>query len=117
VNSADSIAGTENKVYLKIDYYNELYGLFASDEYISSDSILLADSSIMNDIWLDNELLSIAPDGAVEARLAIVFEQVGDAGGAVYVDGVQFGFVGVPEPSAAILMAIAGLGMISRRRK
>jgi hypothetical protein len=117
VSSADSLDGTENKVYLKIDYYNELYGLFGADEYISSDAILLADGSTINDLWLDNELLSIVPDGAVEARLAIVFEQVGDASGAVFVDGIQFGIVGVPEPSAVGLIVLAGIGVVIRRRK
>ena len=117
INSADSISGTENRVYLKIDYYSELYGEFGSDEYISSEGIVLADGSSLNDAWLQSELLSVAPTGAVEARLAIVFEQLGDAGGAVFVDGVHFGFVSVPEPTATSLLALGCLGMIQRRRR
>ena len=90
INSGDSISGTDNIVYFKIDYYSANYGLFGSSEYISSDSIVLADGSTQNDAWLDNEIVSVAPAGAVEARLAIVFEQNANAGGAVYVDDVQF---------------------------
>lgn len=90
INSDDSIAGSDNVVYFKIDYYSANYGLFGSSEYISSDSIVMADGATQNDAWLDNEIISVAPAGAVEARLAIVFEQNANAGGAVYVDDVQF---------------------------
>lgn len=96
INSADSIAGSGNRVFFKIDYYSELYGLFGASEYISSDSIVLADGTTQNDAWLDNELLSTAPAGAVEARLAIVFEQNNNAGGAVFVDDVQFSIAAAP---------------------
>jgi len=90
ISSADSISGSGNAAYLKIDYYNVNYGLFGTGEYISSDSITIADGSTQNNTWLDNELTSIVPNGAVEARVAIVFEQNDNAGGAVYVDDVQF---------------------------
>jgi beta-glucanase (GH16 family) len=91
VASEDSIFGSGNNVFFKIDYYNKQHGLFGSSEYISSDSILLANGSTSNDQWLTKELTSVAPPGAVEARLAIVFEQKDNAGGAVFVDNVEFG--------------------------
>ncbi len=96
INSADSISGSSNVVYLKIDYYSELYGLFGTSEYISSDSVVIADSATQNDAWLDNEIMSVAPAGAVEARIAIVFEQAANEGGAVYVDDVQFAIAAAP---------------------
>ena len=117
IDSDDSIAGSGNLAYLKIDYYSENYGEFGSSEYLSSDAIVIADGSTLNDAWLANELLSIVPIGAVEARIALVFEQNDNAGGAVFIDGVQFGIVAVPEPSAAILLVLAGLGMVQRRRR
>ncbi len=117
IASSDSIAGTGNEVYLKIDYYNELYGEFGTGEYIGTDSILLANSSSINDEWYNRELFSIAPTGAVEARLAIVFAQQANAGGAVYVDNVQFGLTAVPEPSAMVLLTGMGSAIFLRRRR
>jgi len=96
INSADSISGTGNAAYLNIDYFTEVHGLFGSSTYISSDGITIANGSTQNDAWLDNELLSIVPNGAVEARVAIVFEQRDNAGGAVFVDDVQFSIAAAP---------------------
>jgi beta-glucanase (GH16 family) len=96
ISSADSISGSDNVVFFKIDYYNTRYGLFGTSEYISSDSIIIAESATQNDAWLDNEIMSVAPAGAVEARLAIVFEQKDNAGGAVYVDDVQLSIAAAP---------------------
>ena len=117
VAAADSIAGSGNEAFLKIDYYNELYGAFGSAEYISSDSILLADGSILNDLWLNRELLSIAPTGAVEARLAVVFAQRNDAGGAVFVDNVSFRITSVPEPSSLAILLLIGCAAGFKRRR
>ncbi|MGI9496242.1 MAG: glycoside hydrolase family 16 protein [Mariniblastus sp.] len=111
----DSISGTENLVELKIDYYSELYGEFGTAQYISSDVITLIDGNSINDAWLQQELFSTAPAGAVEARLAIVFQQRGDAGGAVYIDNVSF--ASVPEPGQfAILVLIGATGFLRRKR-
>ena len=41
IASGGSLAGTENLVELKIDYYNELYGEFGTSQYISSDVLVL----------------------------------------------------------------------------
>ena len=64
----DSISGTENLVELKIDYYSELYGEFGTAQYISSDVITLIDGNSINDAWLQQELFSTAPAGAVEGK-------------------------------------------------
>ena len=91
VASSDSIAGTGNSAQLKIDYYRKQYGLFGSADYIGSDSVSLASSLTANNQWSTQELVSTVPLGAVEARLAIVFVQRENAGGAVFVDNVEFG--------------------------
>jgi len=117
IAAGDSIAGTGNQVYLKIDYYNELYGEFGSSEYISSDGILLADGSSVNDLWFNRELFSVAPEGAVEARLALVFGQQNDASGAVFVDNVQFSLTAVPEPTSLLLLTGVGSMILLRRRR
>ena len=87
---ADSISGTNNRVDLKFDYYSEFGGKFGSSTYLGSKAITIADGSSENDAWLDAELTDVAPAGAVEARLAIVFVQSDNQSGAVHVDDVQF---------------------------
>lgn len=99
INSADSLSGSGNVATLKIDYYSENYGLFGSSAYISTDSVVIGSGSTQNNAWLDNEILAIVPNGAVEARLAIVFEQNNNAGGSVFVDDVQFEITGSVAPS------------------
>ena len=103
--SDDSIAGTANRVEFKIDYYREQYGAFGSEEYISSDWIVLADGNSVIDQWIERELTSIAPEGAVEARVALVFHQQDNARGAVYIDNVRFS-VAIPEPIGGTLVGI-----------
>ena len=90
INAQDSIAGTANEVFLKIDYFNTQWGLFGTSEYISSDSVVLANGSSANNVWNNEQFLSIVPNGAVEARVAIVFAQRNNSGGAVFVDNVEF---------------------------
>jgi beta-glucanase (GH16 family) len=90
VASNDSIAGTGNYAVLKFDYFSKQYGEFGSGDYIGSDSVLLADGTTANDVWLTRQLNSTAPAGAVEARVAIVFGQPLYDGGAVFVDDVTF---------------------------
>lgn len=89
VAANDSLLATENQLELKIDYYNKLYGQFGSSEYISSESIILANAGSPTNQWFNDEILATAPEGAVEARVAIVFRQVSNAGGSVYIDNVQ----------------------------
>ena len=91
VASNDSIAGTGNAAEIKIDYYRKQHGLFGSADYIRSDSVSLANSLTANNQWHTRELVSTVPQGAVEARLVLLFIQPDNAGGAVHVDNVQFG--------------------------
>ena len=101
VDSGDSISGSGNSAVLKIDYYNDIYGAFGSSEYISSQEIVLADAATPNNQWIERELTSTVPDGAVEARAAVVFHQVGFAGGAVFVDDVALVNLSAPQTLAA----------------
>lgn len=96
VASNDSIAGTGNATVLKVDYYRTQHGRFGSADYISSDSVTLASSLSANDQWLAEELVSTVPQNAVEARLVVLFIQEDNAGGAVFVDNVQFGLAEEP---------------------
>jgi hypothetical protein len=96
ISAADSIAGTGNRVELKIDYYRLAYGQFGTSEYISSDQIVLASGTSANNIWLPGQVASTVPANAVEARVALVFRQQSNASGAVYVDNIQFAIVPAP---------------------
>lgn len=116
VAANDSIAGSGNRVELKIDYYNEQYGMFGSAQYIRSDFIVLADGNSLNNVWLNGQLTSTAPAGAVEARLALAFRQVGNAAGAVHIDNVRF-LVAVPEPSALLIGTVGAMVLGIRRRR
>ena len=118
VSSLDSLAGTDNEVFLKVDYYREAYGLFDSEDYISSDFIVLADSTTTEDQWAEMSLNSTAPLGAVEARLALVFAQQNDATGAVFVDNVQFrNLTAIPEPSTIGMLGLVTWGLLWRRKR
>ena len=91
IRSADSIAGTSNQVTLNIDYYSKKHGKYGSPDYISTESITIADGSTAQDTWLAHELRSTAPAGAVEARMAIAVVQPNGQGGAVHFDDIAFG--------------------------
>lgn len=118
IASSDSIVGTGNEVQLKIDYYRKVFGQFGSADYISSEIVVLADGASMNDVWLSGQLNSIVPNGAVEARLAIVFRQQNNSAGAVFIDNVNFA-IAVPEPATTSVFLISGLifGLQRRRSK
>lgn len=90
IRSLDSIAGTENRVDMKFDYYRQFGGKFGSNMYLGSKTVTLADGSSANDEWLQHELTDEVPPNAVEARLALVFVQPDGEGGAVHIDGVSF---------------------------
>lgn len=117
VSSLDTLVGTDNELFLKIDYYSENYGLFDSDNYLGSDSLLLADGTTSEDQWSEMSLSSTAPANAVEARLALVFTQRNNAGGSVFVDNVQFlNLTAIPEPSGLGVLGLFSWGLLRRRR-
>ena len=109
IDSADTIAGTGNEAFLKFDFYNTNYGEFGSNEYISSESVVLADSATVNDQWLQRTVSATVPSGAVEARVAIVFAQSNSDGGSLFVDSVAFNNLSGPQRLIATnLIPVAG---------
>lgn len=90
VDSSDSILGSLNEAYIKVDFYSKNHAAFASADYISSQQLVVANGATLNDQWLAHELVSTVPAGAVEARCAIIFRQRSFASGAVFVDDVKF---------------------------
>jgi len=93
IPSGDSIAGSSNRAELKVDYYRKKFGQYGTGDYIRSDLVVLADGNSPSNLWLTQQLTSVAPPEAVEARVALVFRQMGNAAGAVFVDNVQFSSV------------------------
>jgi hypothetical protein len=49
----------------------------------------IADATTPTDAWQEHALEAVAPEGAVEARLTLVFGQAANAPGAVYVDAIE----------------------------
>jgi len=89
VRSLDDLIGG-NTVEMRFDYYNDFSGKFGSSAYIQSKSIEIADASTANDIWVNHALTDQVPAGAVEARLAFVFNQPALDPGAIHIDDVLF---------------------------
>lgn len=89
IRSEDSIVGTENSALLKIEFYSEAGAENGSAAFLGESSVVLADGASPEDTWTPAEVAAIAPDGAVEARVTVVFQQpASNPGGAVFVDSV-----------------------------
>lgn len=91
VRSADSIAGTANVAEMKIEFYNQHGAAFGSAAFLGEQKLRVADGASQTDEWLSRQLVGVAPDGAVEARLVLQFLQPNNEGGAVHIDSVAFG--------------------------
>lgn len=98
VRSADSIAGTDNRATMKIEFYSAFGAKYGGDGMLGEEEIVIADGATPADQWGEHTLTALAPEGAAEARLAIVFHQPGADAGAVHVDGVSFAAI---DPAAA----------------
>jgi glucosylceramidase len=93
VRALDSIAGTSNSAQMKIEYYSQYGGVFGSASFLSEEQLLIADGSTPNNVWNARSLSSVAPAGAVEARLVLQFLQPNNQSGAVHIDSVSLGIV------------------------
>jgi len=111
VRSLDTLAGKNNQVFMKLEYYSTFGGLLGSPDFLSEVQVLIADGTTLEDAWLQHQISDIAPTGAVEARISFVFDQPGFDNGAIHIDGVSLtaldptvigdingdGFVGVDD--------------------
>ncbi len=87
--SEDSIAGTGNRALLKLEFYSQAGAAYGSPFFLGENAVVIADGSSPEDTWSYAELTAIAPASAVEARVAILFQQpASNPGGAVFVDSV-----------------------------
>ncbi len=101
VRSADGLAGTDNSVTMKIEFYSTLNGRFGSPEMVGEQAATIADAGVEEDAWFDHALSAVVPKGAVEARLSFVFIQPSDEGGALFLDDIEFAATGEGQPIGA----------------
>lgn len=101
IRSQDSISGTGNSVELKIEFYNDFGGKYGTPAMLGEFVETIANGSTPNNVWQPHELAATAPAGAVEARVAIVFTQTGNAAGAVHLDNLKFRNLSLPDVADA----------------
>lgn len=101
IRSQDSISGTGNTVQLKIEFYNDFGGKYGTPAMLGEFSETIADGSTPNNLWRPHELTAVAPVGAVEARVALVFIQPSREAGAVHFDNLTFRNLSLPDVADA----------------
>ena len=84
----DSLLGKNNELTMKIEFYSSFGAAFGSGDYLGQVTQLLHDGTSPENIWQAHSLEAIAPENAVEARLAFSFEQPSNQNGAIWVDSV-----------------------------
>lgn len=90
VSAHRSLANSQNRAFLKIEFYNHWGDFFGGPAMLSAVERLIADAKTPTGEWTEHELVAEVPAGAVEARLSIVFAQQANEPGAVNVDSVKF---------------------------
>ena len=106
VRSDDSIAGTGNEALLKVEFYSEAGAAYGSQAFLGESAVVIADGDTVEDVWAESGFVAMAPVNAVEARVAVLFQQpASNPGGAVFVDSVTLvtvGEIGRPFCSPAV---------------
>lgn len=108
VRSEDTLVGSDNEVFMKLEYYSTFGAMLGSADFLGETQILIADGTTTEDVWIPHQIIDTAPTGAVEARLSFVLRQLNNNGGAIHIDGVMLtailvgdldgdGFVGITD--------------------
>jgi beta-glucanase (GH16 family) len=96
VRSQDALA-TGNQVHMKIEFYSDFGGRHGSSAFLNEVTTTIADPASPKDTWRLHELSAVAPANAVEARVALVFQQsASNGGGAIHIDNVSFRNLNLP---------------------
>ena len=101
IRSEDSILGTSNEVLMKLEYYSSFGAAHGSPDFLGEESLLIADGSTSEGIWIPHQITDIVPASAVEARVTFLFHQPGFDGGAVHIDAVSLIAGAPPIPGDA----------------
>ncbi|MEM9065992.1 MAG: glycoside hydrolase family 16 protein [Planctomycetota bacterium] len=116
IRSEDSIVGTGNTAFLKLEFYSEAGAEYGSASFLGESSVVIADGNSPEDIWSYAQLEAVAPATAAEARLSILFLQPqANPGGAVFVDSVTLSAAAPPcvadlTTTGATLVGQSGFG-------
>jgi beta-glucanase (GH16 family) len=98
-NSSDSLAGTTNRLILKIEFYRVAGGVWGTSDMLAEHALEVLSASSPVNQWLDRTLQATAPANTVEARITLVFDQKNNGPGAALVDDVSFSADGGPTPT------------------
>jgi beta-glucanase (GH16 family) len=90
IRSQDSISGTNNNVIMRLEFYNEFGAKSGTAAMVQWENLTIANGSSANNAWEDFQLTATAPANAVEARIAFLFNQQNNGGGAVHLDDIKF---------------------------
>ena len=90
VRSEERIVHPDDRAYMKIEFYNHWHDYFGGPAMLGVVERPIADAATPTDAWRDYQLEAVAPAGAIEARLTLVFGQASNEPGAVHVDAVEF---------------------------
>ena len=86
--SWDALFGKDNEVLMKIEFYSEFGAALESSDFLGEVTQVIHDGTSAGDVWHDHVLEAVAPEAAVEARLAFVFRQPDNDDGAIWIDSV-----------------------------
>ena len=90
VRSEDDLTDPDDRAWMKIEFYNHWGDYFGGPAMLGVTERVITDAATPTDAWQDYVLEAVAPSGAVEARLTLVFGQASDGPGAVHIDAVAF---------------------------
>ncbi len=90
IRPEEDLTDTNDRAWMKIEFYNHWGDYFGGPAMLGVEERAIADATTPTGVWLEHELAAVAPAGAVEARLTLVFGQNANAPGAVYIDAVEF---------------------------
>ncbi len=99
-NSGDSLVGTANHVVMKIEFYSVFGGAHGGPDFLGEHEIPILNGDSPENLWLFRAFQATAPAGAVEARIAFVFVQPLNEGGAALIDAVALQDLSAGGPPA-----------------
>lgn len=90
VRPEEALTDPNDRAWMKIEFYKHWGSWFSGPAMLGVEERVIADATTPTGAWKDHELEAVAPEGAVEARLTLVFGQNANAPGAVTIDAVEF---------------------------
>ncbi|MEM9295928.1 MAG: family 16 glycosylhydrolase, partial [Planctomycetota bacterium] len=100
--SEDAITGTGNEAFMKIEFYSQFGAAYDSEFLLEELETVIGDAFMAQDQWLYHRIVGVAPVGAVEARLAFVFNQPGsNDNGSIFIDSATMAVLALSLPGDA----------------